>query len=239
MRISEVAALTGLAVSNIRFYEKKGLLAVQREKESKYRDYSEEDIERLKIILLYRKMNFSIDTIYLLLQGKADLSEALIRQEEELAGQMDMLQGSIELCRKMQREPDPENINVDAYLHYVCEEEKNGKRFGELEELLEDLAVFSRVSVFRGDPHVGQLFQNVWVARGIALFVAVLLTGVPMADIIIMLQKGETVRWFYIFFWIVVWTCLAGQFFLYRKKEKKPFKETAKSKGGSESRPAE
>lgn len=97
MRISEVAALTGLAVSNIRFYEKKGLLAVQREKESKYRDYSEEDIERLKIILLYRKMNFSIDTIYLLLQGKADLSEALIRQEEELAGQMDMLQGSIEL----------------------------------------------------------------------------------------------------------------------------------------------
>ena len=34
MRISEVAKLTGLADSNIRFYEKKGLLAPQRETDS-------------------------------------------------------------------------------------------------------------------------------------------------------------------------------------------------------------
>ena len=57
MRISEAAKITGLSVSNIRFYEKKGLLAPVREEESKYRDYAKEDIAQLKRIILYRKMN--------------------------------------------------------------------------------------------------------------------------------------------------------------------------------------
>ena len=46
MRISEVAKETGLSVSNIRFYEKKGLLSPERKEESNYRDYTEEDIKR-------------------------------------------------------------------------------------------------------------------------------------------------------------------------------------------------
>ena len=45
MRISEVSKLTGLSVSNIRFYGKKGLLAPVREEDSKYRDYSEENVQ--------------------------------------------------------------------------------------------------------------------------------------------------------------------------------------------------
>ena len=37
MKISEAAKLTGLNVSSIRFYERKGLLMPQREDGSKYR----------------------------------------------------------------------------------------------------------------------------------------------------------------------------------------------------------
>ena len=37
MRIGEVAEKTGLSISNIRFYEKKGLIGPEREAESKYR----------------------------------------------------------------------------------------------------------------------------------------------------------------------------------------------------------
>lgn len=71
MRIGEVAKLTGLSDSNIRFYEKKGLLASARVQESKYRDYTQEDVETLKRILLYRKLNISIGTgIYLWRQKK-------------------------------------------------------------------------------------------------------------------------------------------------------------------------
>ena len=80
MRISEAAERTGLKVSNVRFYERKGLLSPAREADSKYRDYSEEDVQRIKLILLYRKMGVSIDTIYLLLNEKAGMKDILTRQ---------------------------------------------------------------------------------------------------------------------------------------------------------------
>lgn len=59
MKISEAAKLTGLNVSSIRFYERKGLLMPQREDGSKYRDYTDEDVQRIRQILLYRKMGIS------------------------------------------------------------------------------------------------------------------------------------------------------------------------------------
>lgn len=65
MKIGEVGNETGLSISNIRFYEKKGLLAPARKEESGYRDYTVEDVSRLKMILLYRKMRLPIETIYL------------------------------------------------------------------------------------------------------------------------------------------------------------------------------
>ena len=40
MRIGEIARRTGLNISNIRFYERKGLLCPDREDDSKYRDYT-------------------------------------------------------------------------------------------------------------------------------------------------------------------------------------------------------
>ncbi len=42
MRIGEIAKRTGLKISNIRFYERKGLLTPKREQDSQYRDYTEE-----------------------------------------------------------------------------------------------------------------------------------------------------------------------------------------------------
>ena len=44
MRIGEIAEKTGLSVSNIRFYEKKGLIGPNREEESKYRNYTDSDL---------------------------------------------------------------------------------------------------------------------------------------------------------------------------------------------------
>lgn len=48
MKIGQAAQLTGLTISNIRFYERKGLLEPERNDQSKYRNYSEQDIRRLK-----------------------------------------------------------------------------------------------------------------------------------------------------------------------------------------------
>lgn len=64
MKIGDVSKETGLSISNIRFYEKKGLLEPKRSQISKYREYSAEDIERLKQIILLRKMDFSIENCF-------------------------------------------------------------------------------------------------------------------------------------------------------------------------------
>lgn len=77
MKIGQAAQLTGLTISNIRFYERKGLLEPERNDQSKYRNYSEQDIRRLKQIILYRKMNMPIEKIALMLDDPA-VSEELV-----------------------------------------------------------------------------------------------------------------------------------------------------------------
>ena len=80
MKIGQAAQLTGLTISNIRFYERKGLLEPERNDQSKYRNYSEQDIRRLKQIILYRKMNMPIEKIASMLDDPA-VSEELVRQQ--------------------------------------------------------------------------------------------------------------------------------------------------------------
>ena len=51
MRIKEIEELSGIERSNIRFYEREGLLSPKR-LENGYRDYSDEDLEILLKIKL-------------------------------------------------------------------------------------------------------------------------------------------------------------------------------------------
>ena len=77
MRIGEVAQRTGLSISNIRFYEKKGLIGPERNEQNRYREYEEEDVQQLEKIILYRKMDFTIETIAELLDHKVDVQQAM------------------------------------------------------------------------------------------------------------------------------------------------------------------
>ena len=77
MRIKEVEDLVGITRKNIRFYEKEGLLTPGRELENSYRDYSEEDVKRLQVIKLLRKLDMPISGISDVLEGRIALSEAL------------------------------------------------------------------------------------------------------------------------------------------------------------------
>ena len=61
--IKEAEMQTGITKQNIRYYEKIGLLQPLREQENKYRNYSEEDIRRLKLIFLFRKLDMPLEEI--------------------------------------------------------------------------------------------------------------------------------------------------------------------------------
>ncbi len=169
MKISEAAELAGLKASNVRFYERKGLLAPARKEDSRYRDYSMEDVQRIRQILLYRKMGISIDTIYLLLNEKAGVKDVLQRQQQELKQQMEDLQGAMDLCSLIlaeeQQNPFFSEEKLAWYLSYVHQEEQKGRHFAEAEELLEDIAGFTGTDVLHSDPAAVWLFQWPWLAK--------------------------------------------------------------------------
>lgn len=187
MKISEAAKLTGMNVSSIRFYERKGLLLPERESGSKYRDYTEADVQRIKQIFLYRKIGISVETIELFLKGKANLREVLAEQKRLLEEQITELKGASELCKLVMKETEiPENEKLEEYLNYVYQEEKKGGRFAEVRELLEDLGDYSATAGVWGISFMGMGMRK-WLvgagAVGVLLFMIVVF-GIRVWDAI-------------------------------------------------------
>ncbi|MCJ0825101.1 helix-turn-helix domain-containing protein [Luteimonas sp. 50] len=68
MKISEAAAVSGCHLETIRYYEHAGLMPQARRKANGYRDYGEEDVNRLRFISRGRELGFSLDEIRSLLR---------------------------------------------------------------------------------------------------------------------------------------------------------------------------
>ena len=110
MRIKEAEQRTGLTAKAIRLYESKGLLKPARETENDYRDYTEEDVSRLKNIAILRKLDLSVAEIKEWTDGQSGLSDLLHRVsargmlETEKAD--DRVKLSVELLEILEEEPD-------------------------------------------------------------------------------------------------------------------------------------
>lgn len=187
MKIGEAANETGLSISNIRFYEKKGLLTPLRKEESGYRDYTIEDVSRLKTILLYRKMGLSVETIYLVFQGSITLVVALERQIEELRKQKEEITASLELCQKVLSDTNFKKINVDTYLDFVATEEEKGNHFIEIQEIIDDFTEYTGLRNFvSGNGCVARFFNN---QRGVRVVSAVWLMTCILLPVFVMLES--------------------------------------------------
>jgi MerR family copper efflux transcriptional regulator len=70
MKIQELAEKIGLTAHTIRFYEKEGLLDSRhvRREENNYRNYSDEAIERLKLVKKFRGVGCSLAELKEILQ---------------------------------------------------------------------------------------------------------------------------------------------------------------------------
>jgi MerR family transcriptional regulator, thiopeptide resistance regulator len=83
--VGEVARVAHVTVRTLHHYDEIGLLVPSGRSGSGYRLYSESDLERLHQILLYRELEFSLDTIGQLLDGPAlDRGKALRVQRQLL-----------------------------------------------------------------------------------------------------------------------------------------------------------
>ena len=129
--IKEAEALTGIARQNIRYYEKMGLLHPDRDQENQYRKYSEADIQRLKLICMFRKLDMPLEEIRQILDEGKELQEALHEQRNRLEEKRKNLEAAISFCGQIQ-ETKLENVDVDAYLQKMETEEQQGNAFADI-----------------------------------------------------------------------------------------------------------
>ena len=126
MRIKEVEELVGITKKNIRFYEKEGLLSPGRELENSYRDYTEEDVQRLRIIKLLRKMDMPISSIGDVLDKKIPLREALHLHALLLEEQRRGVVNAQRVCSMISDEcTEVETLDADKYLDEILHMEEN------------------------------------------------------------------------------------------------------------------
>lgn len=101
MKIGELSQKTGLAPSAIRFYEESGLLPPPSRGVNGYRHYAEETVERLRALLLGKRLGLSLETMRGLVteQGECPKAKALEQMAVRL-GEIDRLQASLETQRR-------------------------------------------------------------------------------------------------------------------------------------------
>ena len=81
MRIGELAGISGVAASTLRFYESNGLLPAPRRAGNGYRDYPEDTLERIGMIRLAQSLGFNLEQIRKVLSSRGtDDSHAMIVQ---------------------------------------------------------------------------------------------------------------------------------------------------------------
>lgn len=128
MNTKQVEELTGMSRQNIRYYERMGLLEPAREDSNAYRDYSEEDVRRLKLIKMLRMLDMPLKEIESVINGKVSLKEAVKQQKEMLQLHQKQLHAAIEVCASISREKE-EWPDVDSYLGRMETMERNGGIF--------------------------------------------------------------------------------------------------------------
>lgn len=132
MQIKEVEDLLHITKPNIRFYEKQGLITPER-KGNGYREYSEEDVETLRKVILFRKMGISIEEIKEILEGNTNVSEVVSKNVVQIEEQIKELEGVLDISRKMLKDQSLDRaFDLDKYWDIMEADEKQGFRFFEV-----------------------------------------------------------------------------------------------------------
>ncbi len=130
MKINQVEQSVGITKKNIRFYEQEGLLSPMRNSENGYREYSDEDVTRLKQIKLLRKLSVPIEVIRKMQQGALGAADGMRRHVTYLEDEMRNLTHATQLCQKISESGDElDALDIDGYLAEMERMESEGVSF--------------------------------------------------------------------------------------------------------------
>ena len=116
MNIKQAQQFSGISADNIRFYEKQGLLCPARNPENDYREYSEKDLQTLKLIRVLRMLDMPLEQIKAVLFGRITLSQAAGAQKERLEARSRQLLEAIRLCSELVTLSGLEEVDPDRLL---------------------------------------------------------------------------------------------------------------------------
>ena len=129
MKIKELENLLSISRSNIRFYEKQGLFSPKR-KDNNYREYTNQDIEILKKIIIFRKMGFTVEEIKLIQNNDLPFAEAIANAQRRIEDEIEQLNGSLKLIKQVAQENlSFDEIDIDEHWNTISESEKSGEKF--------------------------------------------------------------------------------------------------------------
>lgn len=130
MKINEVEGIVGITKKNIRFYEEQGLLSPKRNSENSYRDYGDEEVQRLYRIKLLRKLGLPIDEIRRMFSGAHSVADGMRIHLVSLERERRNLEQSIVLCSGLQNTDIPVSaLDAEKILAEMDEMEKVGVSF--------------------------------------------------------------------------------------------------------------
>ena len=98
--IKAVSQLTGLSTRTLRYYDEIGLLHPSNYNEAGYRLYSEQDIEQLQQIMIYKNMQLPLEQIKSVLQETSSIEETLKNHLHYLEHQQNNIAKQIKLIEK-------------------------------------------------------------------------------------------------------------------------------------------
>ncbi len=94
--IGELSRITGLSVKALRFYHKKDLLVPRSvDRETKYRYYDKENVEKARMIRTLRSLNLSLEDIQEILRSGEELTIALEKHRQRMQDEVSRYQNIV------------------------------------------------------------------------------------------------------------------------------------------------
>ena len=121
--VKEVAALTGISVRTLQYYDEIGVFKPTSLTEAGYRLYDEEALKTLQQILLFRELDFPLKEIKrIMTQKEYDQAEAFQKQKALLIKRRDRLDRLLSLLDKLEKGEscmEFEDFKLQSYLQLL------------------------------------------------------------------------------------------------------------------------
>lgn len=221
MTIKELEKILNIPRATIRYYEKENFIKPQRN-DNNYRDYTEDDLNTLKKIIVFRKLGIKLEDIHKIFSKENSIEEIMCLNINSLKKQINDLQGAVKISNEIyNKKEDLHNFNVDYYLKVISDEESKGNKFA---DIAKDIIVFEKKMVLKRFNLLEKDIKNHPVKSIIKCFIVCIFFGIFFM-INNYITNYNSNGFFYGFIFplaITLVTCIIGLpiFLIFRKNDK-------------------